>query len=49
MILETKYGGPPKPPCSIALVALGLKGWSASVSLLMGRLICLGLVGECLV
>ena len=26
MILETKYGDPPKPSCSIALVALGLKG-----------------------
>ena len=35
MILETKYGDPPKPFCSIALVALGGKGWGVRASLLM--------------
>lgn len=36
MILETKYGDPPKPSCSIALVVLGLKGWDAWVIWLLG-------------
>lgn len=36
MILETKYGDPPKPFCSIALVVLGLKGWDAWVIWLLG-------------
>ena len=35
MILETKYGDPPKPSCSIALVALGRKGRGALGALLM--------------
>ena len=37
MILETKYGDPPKLSCSIALVALGRKGWGARGALLMGN------------
>ena len=53
MILETKYGDPPKPSCSIALVALGLIGWArgalcwwgASMPLLGWGRFCLGMLG----
>lgn len=53
MILETKYGDPPKPSCSIALVALGLKGWGARALCWWGvsmpglgwGMTCLGMLG----
>ena len=46
MILETKYGDPPKPSCSIALVALGRKGVGREGRFVDEGLVCPGLVGE---
>ena len=46
MILETKYGDPPKPSCSIALVALGRKWVERQGFFVDEGLVCPGLVGE---
>lgn len=45
-VLETKYEDPPKPSCSIALVALGRKWVGRQGFFVDEGLVCPGLVGE---